>query len=84
MTPMSEVRSIKGIDDETWAEFKSLAAQNKMRAADMFRTVVKEYRQKSKNFWEEIRAHKPIFSPKEYEEIEKRMKEFRKEYGWRI
>ncbi len=81
---MSEVKNIKGIDDETWAEFKSLAAKNKMKSADMFRAMVNEYEKRAKNFWEEIRAHKPIFSTKEYEEIEKRMKEFRKEYGWRI
>lgn len=81
---MSEVKNIKGLDEETWADFKSLAAQNRMKAADMFKAMVEDYKSHTKNFWNELRAHKPICTPKEYEEIEKRMNAFRKEYGWRI
>lgn len=81
---MSEVKTIKGVDDETWAGFKSLAARNRMKAATMFKEMVKEYEKKSSNFWDEIFAHKPVFSTKEYKEIEEQMKKFRKEYGWRI
>lgn len=81
---MSEVKNIKGIDAETWAEFKSLAAEKKLKAADMFKVMVKDYKSHAKNFWDELRSRKPIFSPEEYVEIEKKMKSFRKEYGWRI
>ncbi|HLF54234.1 MAG TPA: hypothetical protein VI612_00750 [Candidatus Nanoarchaeia archaeon] len=81
---MSEVKNIKGIDEETWADFKSLAAKNKMKAAEMFKEMVKDFQEHTENFWEEIRAHKAICTPKEYAEIEKRMNAFRKEYGWRI
>ncbi len=81
---MGEVKNIKGLDDDTWAEFKSLAAQNRMKAADMFKVMVEDYKSHTKNFWAEIRQHKRIFTDKEYEEIEKRMKAFRKEYGWRV
>ncbi len=80
---MSEVKNIKGIDDETWAHFKSLAAQHKMKAANMFRILLEEYEKNTKNFWDDIFAHKSIFTDKEYEEMKARMKELRKEYGWR-
>jgi len=81
---MSEVKNIKGLDDETWADFKSLAAKNKMKAADMFRAMVKTYGQKTTGAWDRIFKHKPIFTDKEYEEIERRIKSIRKEHGWRI
>lgn len=80
---MGEVKTIKGIDDETWTDFKSLAVRNRMKAATMFKVLVDEYGRKTSGFWDNIFRHKPIFSPKEYDEIEARMKKIRKEYGWR-
>jgi hypothetical protein len=80
---MSEAKNIKGVDEETWADLKSLAAQNRMKVGEMLREIVKDYKSHSKSFWDDLRAHKAICTPKEYEEIEKRMREFRKEYGWR-
>ena len=81
---MSEVKTIKGIDDETWAGFKGLAVRNRVKAATMFKVMVDEYERKMSSFWDDIFSHKPVFSPKEYKEIGERMKKFRKEYGWRI
>lgn len=72
---MSEIKNIKGIDDETWADFKSLAARNRMKAADMFRVIVKDYESHTKNFWNELRAHKAICTPKEYAKMEKKLTE---------
>lgn len=45
---MGDVRSIKGIDEETWAEFKSLAAKNKMKLGEMFTIMVRDF---AKKFW---------------------------------
>ncbi len=81
---MSEVKTIKGIDEDTWAEFKGISARNKVKAATMFKLLIEEYKSHTKHFWEEIFAHKPIFTPKEHAEIKKRVEEMRKEYGWRI
>lgn len=80
---MSEAKNIKGIDEETWAEFKSLAAESKLKSADMFKVLVKNYK-KEKSAWDRILNHAPIFSEAEYVDIEKRMKELRKERGWRV
>ena len=81
---METVKTIKDVDDATWAQFKSIAAQNNAKAGQMFKIIVDEYQKNAKGWWERVKSHKPIFSPKEYDEMERRMKAFRKEYGWRI
>ncbi len=80
---MSEVKNIKGIDDETWAEFKSLAAKNKMKAGEMFREIIRDYKGRTKNVWDDIFAHKAVLSKKQYDEFESRIREMRKA-PWRI
>lgn len=81
---MSEAKNIKGIDEETWAEFKSLAAEHKLKSAEMFKKMVKEYKNNVNDFWNNLRTHKSICSPEEYNEIEKNLRNLRKEHGWRI
>lgn len=84
ITFMSEVKNIKGIDDETWAEFKSISARHGLKAPQMFRLMVEEYKKNARDFWKDILEHKPIFTAKEYADMKKRVQEIRKEYGWRI
>ena len=43
---MNKVITIKGIDDETWAKFKSMAALHKLRLGEMFTMLVNEYAKK--------------------------------------
>lgn len=74
---MSEAKNIKGIDEETWAEFKSLAAKHRAKAADMLKILIKEHKERSDNFWEGVFAHKPVLSKKQYGEFEKRLLEIR-------
>ena len=81
---MSEVKTIKGIDDQTWTDFKGLAVRNRMKAATMFKVLLQDYEKKSTGFWDEIFAHKSVLTKKEQEEFEQRLKSIRKEYGWRI
>lgn len=81
---MSEVKTMKGVDDETWAQFKSIAAQNKMKAGQMFKLMVDEHKKRSSHFWDDIFNHKPALTEKEYEKFERAIKTMRKEYGWRI
>ena len=59
-------------------------SQNNMKAGQMFKILVDEYQKNAKGWWERVKSHKPIFSPNEYDEMERKMKAFRKEYGWRI
>ena len=81
---METVKTIKNVDDQTWAQFKSIAAQNNVKAGQMLKRLVDDYQKHAKGWWEKILAHKPILSAKEYDEMEARMKKMRKEYGWRI
>jgi len=80
---MSEAKNIKGIDEETWADFKSLAAQHRIKAAEMLKILVKEHKEKNENFWERIFAHKPALTKKQYTEFDKRLAEIRSA-PWRI
>ena len=81
---MSEVKTMKGVDDATWARFKSMAAQNNMKAGQMFKLMVEEHTKKSERLWEKILNHKSILTKKEADLFEQTVKAMRKENGWRI
>jgi len=78
-----ETKCIKDIDEETWREFKSLAAKNNLKMAALLKTMVKEFEKNNKKFWDEILNNKRLLSDKEAEDIEKIIKEGRKEIGFR-
>ncbi len=80
---MAEIKTIKDIDDESWAEFKSLAARNKMKLGSFFRMLLGEYEKTSKFFWKDILYCEKILTDKEAEDMENIIKEVRKEYGFR-
>jgi len=79
-----EVKTIKGIDEDTWADFKSIAAKNKVKTGEMFKMMLKEYKKKSEDIWNKILKHKPILTKRECEAMEITIKELRKEQGWRV
>ncbi len=78
---MSEVKTIKDISDETWVEFKDLAAKHNVKLAEFFRVLVEEH--EKKDFWAEVLEGRKILSEKEAEELEKVIVSVRKEYGFR-
>jgi len=81
---MSEIRTIKGVDDEAWAKFKSLAAKNQMKMGQMFeRMVEKQKEQENKEFWDFILNGERLLSDKEAEEMLEVSRKNRKEYGFR-
>ncbi len=80
---MSEVKNIKGIDDETWAHFKSLAALNNMKAASMFKVLVNEYEKKRSAVWDRILNHKSKLTKEEIDKMEEAALDMRKHSGWR-
>lgn len=80
---MSEVKTIKGIDEETWAEFKGFAARNKVKLGAFFETLVHEHEKNSTSFWTKILEGEKILSDKEAEDIEKVTLKVRKEHGFR-
>ena len=80
---MTEVKTIKDVDAQTWAEFKSLAAKNKLKLGIFFKIILKEYEKTAKVFWKDILEGEKILSDKEADEIEDTVKRIRKERGFR-
>ena len=80
---MSEVKTIKDIDDETWSRFKNLAAKNKVTLGTLFRDLVLEHSKKSKEFWSTILSSPKILHEEEAKDIGIITQRVRKEYGFR-
>ena len=81
---MENVRTIKGVNRESWLKFKELAAKKGMTMRDLFENMIKEYSKKSDDFWDEILSGKKRISDKEAEDMLKIVKELRKDKGFRI
>ena len=80
---MAVVKTIKGVDENAWHEFKSLAAKNKMKMGKLFELIVEDYKGKSKSFWNEILKGPAILSKEESDAMLETVKKIRKEYGFR-
>ena len=71
---MSSVKTIKGVDEETWSEFKSLAAKDSVKMGKLFEKMVVDYNKKSSEFWADILRGPKIISDAEAEAMEKTLK----------
>jgi hypothetical protein len=81
---MSEVKTIKDVDDYVWAEFKSIAAQEKKKMGEVFKEMVKTYKDgKTVEWWKNFLTVNEPLTEYEAERIEKRIKEIRKESNFR-
>ncbi len=78
-----EIRSIKGVDKETWKKFKELSEKNDLKMSILLKIMVNKFEAESKNFWKEILNRKKNLTDKEAQEMLKVMNETRKEYGFR-
>ena len=77
------VKTIKGVDEEVWAEFKSMAAKSGRNMGDFFGILVDNYKNEAKGFWDRMLNREPTLTDEEAEEMLKVSKEIRKEYGFR-
>jgi hypothetical protein len=77
------IKTIKGIDDSTWAEFKSLAARDNTHLNTFFKKMVHEYKKKSDRIWDDILHGEKILSDKEAEDMLSLVHKMRKEPGFR-
>ena len=80
---MTVVKTMKGINENTWFEFKSLAAKSKMKTGKFFEKLVEDYKSKTDDRWNVILNSGKILSDKEAEDMEKFVRELRKERGFR-
>ena len=76
-------KTIKGIDKETWSEFKSIAAEHKMKLSMCFKQMVKTYKQRSSDVWNDILSTPRLLTDEEAEEMLKFVEKTRKEKGFR-
>ena len=80
---MAKVRTIKGVDKEIWQEFKDMAEKNNLKLGSFFKMIVKEHKNESKKFWENLLEGEKIFSDKEARDMKEIVKKVRNEYGFR-
>ena len=80
---METIKTIKGVNEDSWAEFKSLAVRDRTNMGRLFERMLEEYKKKSEENWKIILSGKKILSDKEADDMLKIVKESRKEYGFR-
>lgn len=81
---MGDVKTIKGVDDETWSSFKTIAAKNRVNMGTLFKEMVSGYKSGSKDVWSELLSGKRLISDKEAKRMEAVVRRLRKEHGFRI
>ncbi|MEK6934107.1 MAG: hypothetical protein AABW75_04480 [Nanoarchaeota archaeon] len=78
-----EVKTIKGIDEGTWIEFKTLAAKKRITMGKLLRVMIEKYSRDSNEFWDSILSGEKILTDKEAKVMHKYSRELRKERGFR-
>ena len=79
-----EIKSIKGVGEEKWIEFKSLAAKKNVSLGELFGIMLADYSKRSELVWDRVLSGEKILSDNEALEMEKTVKELRKDKGFRI
>ena len=80
---MESVKTVKGVNRETWLKFKELAARKGVTMGKLFENMLREYERRSEDFWNEILSGEKRLSDKEAEDMLKTVKKLRKERGFR-
>ncbi|MBS3074810.1 hypothetical protein J4447_05170 [Candidatus Pacearchaeota archaeon] len=78
-----KVRTIKGVDDETWKILKEIASKRKLKMGGMLREIAKEYKRRPSDAWEKILNARPILTENEAENMLRLVAKMRKERGYR-
>ncbi len=74
---------MKGIEEETWFEFKSLAAKNNLKAGQFFEKLVEFYKHNDHSFWNDVLKGEKILTEAEANDIRRITKKIRVEKGYR-
>ena len=80
---METIKTIKGVDEQTWYKLKKLSARDRITMGKLLYKMVEEYEKRSEGFWKEILNHKGTLTDKEAEEMHLSVKKQRLEYGFR-
>jgi hypothetical protein len=76
-------KCIKGVDEETWVNFRALAVKNKIKMAVLLKIMINEFEKNNKRFWDDILYGEKLMSDKEAEEMFESTKKIRNEKGFR-
>ena len=79
---MESTKTIKGMDEETWFKFKSLASENNLKMPEMFKVIVDDWR-RSSTFWERILNYEKTISEEDAKVLLRKSKDLRAESGFR-
>ncbi len=80
---MTEVKTIKDVDENTWSSFKSMAARDRQKLGLFFKTIVHNYEETQTDFWKDLLASPKILSDTDAADMQKAVRKLRKEYGFR-
>jgi len=78
-----EVKTIKGINEETWTKLKVIAAKNRLTMGKLINSMIEQYEKNSEEIWNKILKSGKILSDKEAEDMQTTLKESRKNRGFR-
>lgn len=73
------LKTIKGVREEKWAEFKSLAAKKRVPMGRLLESMIESYSKHSEETWKKILSGKKVLSDREAEEMRKFVSGLRKE-----
>lgn len=79
-----EIKTIKGISNERWIEFKTLAAKKNVPLGAFFEIILSNYSRNSDLFWNKVLSRKKILSDSEADAFEEDIKKLRKDKGFRV
>lgn len=80
---MENIRTIKGVNRETWLKFKEMAARKGIKMGDLFENMTDEYEKNVERTWNIILNSGKALSDEEAEDMLKTVKKLRKEKGFR-
>jgi argininosuccinate lyase len=78
------VKTIKGVADDDWKEFKVFAAQNRVNAGAMFRSLIEAYKKEQSKAWSSILNQEKILSDEDARKLNSSLTKLRKERGFRV
>ncbi len=78
------VKTIKGVNDEDWREFKTLAAQSGVKVGKMFKALLENYKKEQDKIWGSILNKEKLLSDEDARKMRASLSTLRKEKGFRI
>jgi len=80
---MSNLKTVRNVNESTWAEIKSIAAKHRVPIGTLLDRMIGDYKKHSDETWSKILNPEKILSDKEANDINNAAVKLRKEYGYR-